>query len=149
MGSVYRAAFGYLFLVLMVRIVGRRPGRHMAPFDFVLIFFIGGLMLTGIVASDRSLTNAFVQVITVACVHYALTWMRRRWMWVSRVLDGSPLILLSHGQWRPETMRKMRVSEEDVKEAVRQMGMPNDREMSHAVLERNGAISVGRASRGR
>lgn len=144
MASVYRAAFGYLFLVFMVRAVGRRPGRQMAPFDFVLIFFIGGLTLTGIVANDNSLTNAFVQVITIACVHYALVWLRRRWQWFSRAMDGSPLILMSDGQWRQETMRRMFVSEEDVHAAGREHGIPNSEDVVYAVLERNGAISMGR-----
>jgi uncharacterized membrane protein YcaP (DUF421 family) len=42
MGEVIRGAFGYCFVVLMVRLAGRRPGKQMTPFDFVLIFFIGG-----------------------------------------------------------------------------------------------------------
>ena len=47
---IARAAFGYLFLVLIVRIVGRRPGKQLTPFEFVLIFYLGGLMLTGMLS---------------------------------------------------------------------------------------------------
>ena len=43
MAAVLRAVFGYLFLVLMVRVVGRRPGKQMAPFDYVLGTLIGGV----------------------------------------------------------------------------------------------------------
>ncbi len=49
MAGGLRGIFGYLFLVLMVRIAGRRPGKQMAPFEFVLIFFMGGLTLTPMV----------------------------------------------------------------------------------------------------
>jgi uncharacterized membrane protein YcaP (DUF421 family) len=38
MAAVFRAIAGYCFLILMVRIVGRRPGKQMTPFEFVLIF---------------------------------------------------------------------------------------------------------------
>ncbi len=58
--SVLRALFGYFFLVFIVRIVGRRPGKQLTPFEFILIFFLGGLMLTAIVAQDSSVTNAFL-----------------------------------------------------------------------------------------
>jgi uncharacterized membrane protein YcaP (DUF421 family) len=54
MSAVLRAAYGYLFLVFIVRVVGRRPGKQMTPFEFVLIFFIGGLMLTAMVGDDAS-----------------------------------------------------------------------------------------------
>ena len=43
--AIFRAFFGYFFLVLIVRVVGRRPGRQLTPFEFVLVFFIGGLIL--------------------------------------------------------------------------------------------------------
>jgi hypothetical protein len=64
MAAVARAFFGYFFLVLIVRIVGRRPGKQMTPFEFVLIFFIGGLALTAIVGDEVSFTNGICQAIT-------------------------------------------------------------------------------------
>ena len=54
MAAIFRAAFGYCFLVFMVRIAGRRPGKQITPFEFVLIFFIGGVTLTPMVGDDRS-----------------------------------------------------------------------------------------------
>jgi uncharacterized membrane protein YcaP (DUF421 family) len=68
--SILRAAFGYLFLVLIVRVVGRRPGKQLTPFEFVLIFYLGGLTLTGMVGNEASLTNAICQILTVALCHY-------------------------------------------------------------------------------
>jgi uncharacterized membrane protein YcaP (DUF421 family) len=67
--AVFRAAFGYCFLVFIVRIAGRRPGKHLSPFEFVLIFYMGGITLTYIVGDNRSLTNAFCQVITITLTH--------------------------------------------------------------------------------
>src|ERR1700710_394835 len=43
MNVVIRAATAYFFLLLVVRVIGRRPGSQMTPFEFVLIFFIGGI----------------------------------------------------------------------------------------------------------
>ena len=65
MAAVLRAFFGYFFLVFIVRIVGRRPGKQMTPFEFVLIFFIGGLALTAIVGDEVSFTNGICQIITI------------------------------------------------------------------------------------
>jgi uncharacterized membrane protein YcaP (DUF421 family) len=142
MAAVFRAIFGYLFLVFMVRVVGRRPGKQMAPFDYVLIFFIGGLTLTGMVANDRSLTNAFVQIITVALCHFAVTQLRRRSNRFAVWMDGTPLVLLRNGEWVDETIRKMNFSRDDILAAMRSNGQRNLHEVKYAVLERSGMITV-------
>ncbi len=140
--SVLRALFGYCFLVLIVRIVGRRPGKQLTPFEFILIFFLGGLMLTAIVAQDSSVTNAFCQIVAIASAHYALTMARSRSDGVAKLLDGTPLILMESGQWRVKTMRMMRIKDDDVMERARDQGLKTLDEIETAVLERNGEISI-------
>ena len=140
--SVLRAVFGYFFLVFIVRIVGRRPGKQLTPFEFILIFFLGGLMLTAIVSDEASLTNAFCQIIAIAAAHYGLTWLRTHSDRAAQVLDGTPLILLEGGHWRPNTMRRMRVQDDDVMENARDQGLKTLDKIESAVLERNGEISI-------
>lgn len=119
---ILRAAFGYLFLVLIVRIVGRRPGKQLTPFEFVLIFYLGGLTLTGMVGPEASITNAITQILSVACCHYALSYARYRFETMARILDGTPLVLLDRDQWRNETLSRMRIQDDDVMNAARQQG---------------------------
>ena len=140
--SILRALFGFFFLVFMVRIVGRRPGKQLTPFEFILIFFLGGLMLTTIVQDEASLTNAFCQIIAVAAAHYTLTVLRSRSDRVAKILDGTPLILLEAGQWRIKTMDRMRIHDDDVMEKARDRGLKTLDDIETAVLERNGEISI-------
>lgn len=140
--SVLRAVFGYFFLVFIVRIVGRRPGKQLTPFEFILIFFLGGLMLTTIVAQDASLTNAFCQIIAIAFAHYGLTLARSRSDAVAKLLDGTPLVLLQNGQWSAVTMKRMRITDDDIMERARDQGLKTLDEIHTAVLERNGEISI-------
>jgi uncharacterized membrane protein YcaP (DUF421 family) len=147
MAAVLRAFFGYLFLILIVRIVGRRPGKQLAPFEFVLVFFIGGLALTAIVGDERSLTNAICQIFTIALTHLMVTLARARSKILARLLDGTPLLLLERGpdgtaRWRDLTMRQMRIQDTDVMFAARDHGLPSFHELESAILERNGDISV-------
>ena len=140
--SVLRALFGYFFLVFIVRIVGRRPGKQLTPFEFILIFFLGGLMLTAIVANEASLTDAFCQIVTIALAHYTLAALRLRSDRVARVLDGTPLVLLEGGNWRANTMKRMRLKGDDVMEMARGSGLKSLEEIETATLERNGEISI-------
>jgi len=140
--AAIRAFFGYLLLVLVVRIVGRRPGKQLTPFEFVLVFFIGGLALTAIVGDERSFTNAVCQIIAIALAHYGVSWARSKSSRLARLIDGTPLILLEHGQWRARTLRKMRIADDDVMANARDRGLYSLGDIELAVLERNGDISV-------
>jgi uncharacterized membrane protein YcaP (DUF421 family) len=139
---IFRAAFGYLFLVLMVRIVGRRPGKQLTPFEFVLIFYLGGLTLTGMVGDEVSLTNAITQILTVALCHYGLAWLRFRSDAFAQLLDGTPLILLEHKTWRTDTMSHMRIQDDDVMDMAREQGLPSLDKIDTAILEAFGEITI-------
>jgi len=134
--------FGYLFLVLMVRVVGRRPGKQLTPFEFVLVFYLGGLTLTGVVGKEMSVTNAACQILTVALCHYALSSARFRSDRMAKLLDGSPLLLLHGDQWRQESMKKMNLLDDDVMDAAREKGIRNLSGIGSAVLESFGEISI-------
>jgi len=142
MDSVIRAAFGYCFLIFMVRIVGRRPGKQMTPFEFVLIFFIGGLTLTSMVNDDRSFSNALVQIVTVACLHFLIAAVKVRSVWFTLLIDGTPVVLMEKNQWISENMLEMRIADDDVMAAARDKGLLSLEQIDYAVLERNGEISV-------
>ena len=146
--TILRAAFGYLYLVFLVRIVGRRPGKQLTPFEFVLIFYLGGLTLTGIVGKDASLTNAVCQVLTIALCHYALSWLRHRFNFFSCLLDGTPLVLLSNGKWRSRTMSEMLLQDDDVMDMAREQGIRDLSGVLIAVLEVFGHISIVPAEKG-
>ncbi len=140
--TILRAAFGYFFLIFIVRIVGRRPGKQLTPFEFVLIFYLGGLTLTGMVGGEVSLTNAVCQILTVAMCHYGLARIRQRSDRLAEILDGTPLMLLEGNTWRALTMQRTRITDNDVMAMARDQGLKTLDEIDTATLERNGEISI-------
>jgi uncharacterized membrane protein YcaP (DUF421 family) len=142
MAAVTKAFSFYLFLVFIVRIVGRRPGKQITPFEFVLVFFMGGLALTAMVGDDASLTNALLQIITLAFAHYGVAFLRSRSRRIARLFDGTPLILLEEGLWRSNTLSHMGIQDDDVMATARDQGILNLDQIDQAILERNGEISI-------
>src|SRR3954453_10428415 len=114
MSAVLRAIMGYYFLVFMMRIAGRRPGRQLTPVDFILVFFSGGLILSTTVADDKSLVNAFSQIVAIAAAHYLLVVARSRVPGPRRMMDGTAPLLLEPGQWSQEAMKTMLIQDSDV-----------------------------------
>lgn len=146
LATVLRAMFGYLFLILITRIVGRRPGKQLTPFEFVLIFFLGGLTLTGMVGDEVSLTNAVCQIMTLALTHYLLTLARSKSPRIARLLDGTALTLFEKGERRASTMKRMRIEDEDVMAMARDQGIKTLDGVGVATLERNGEITIIKAN---
>lgn len=142
MGAILRGIFGYCFLILMVRIVGRRPGKQMTPFEFVLIFFMGGVTLTPMVGDDESISNAFLTIMAIGLTHYLIAWLKQRSPWVGRIVDGTPLILLKDNHWQTEMMERMGIQDDDVMAMARDKGLKSLDQIEYAFLERNGEISI-------
>ena len=111
-------------------------------FEFVLIFYLGGLTLTGMVGDEVSLTNAVTQILTVALCHYALAWLRFRFDAFAQLLDGTPLILLENKTWRTDTMSRMRIQDDDVMDMAREQGLPSLDKIDTAILEAFGEITI-------
>lgn len=142
MVSVIHAVCGYLFLLLVLRALTRRPGAQMTPFEFVIIFLIGGVIILATVGDDRSETNSVCAIISIALMHRLIS----RWKLFSRTFtalaDGVPLVLLSRGEWQTEVMRNASVQQEDVMAAARVKGVRSLDQIKYAILERTGSISI-------
>jgi uncharacterized membrane protein YcaP (DUF421 family) len=142
MRTIICCIFGYLFLLLVVRVLSRRPGAQLTPFEFVLVFLIGGVIILSVTVDDRSLTNCFCGVLTVGLMHRFVAYLRQRFPRIGTLLDGTPLVLLKDGQWQTEIMGTMRIQDMDVLATARTKGLRSISQVKYAVLERNGAISI-------
>jgi uncharacterized membrane protein YcaP (DUF421 family) len=133
---------GYFFLLLPVRVPSRRPGSQMTPFEFVLVFLIGGVIILSTVGNDRSEINAVCAVVVVGLLHRIVAQLKQRFPSFGRLVDGTPLVLTKNGEWQKEVMDHMRLQETDVMAAARTKGLKSLHDIEYAVLERNGAISI-------
>ena len=114
----------------------------MTPFEFVLIFLIGGVIILATVGDDHSMTNCFCGVVTAGLMHRLTARLRVIFPRLGTFIDGTPLLLLDHGQWQTEIMGKMRIQDTDVMAAARSQGVKSLDEVKYAILERNGGISI-------
>ena len=142
MYTVWHAIVGYVFLVLVVRSLARRPGAQMTPFEFVLIFLMGGVIILATAGDDHSVTNCFGGVITICAVHRLFSRLKRYSPRFGAWVDGTPIMLLQDGRWQTTSMRQMRVEDTDVMAAARAKGVKTLSQIKYAVLERNGGISI-------
>ena len=142
MSTIIHAIFGYLFLLIVVRLLSRRPGGQLTLFEFVIVFLIGGVIILSTVGKDRSVTNCMTAILTVGLMHFLVSSIKSKYSRFGAIVDGTPLTLLKKGEWQLEVMKGMRIDREDVMAAARTKGVESIFDVSYAILERNGGISI-------
>lgn len=142
MATIIHAVVGYLFLLLVVRVLSRRPGGQLTLFEFVIVFLIGGVIILSTVGKDRSVTNCATAILTVGLMHWTVSGLKSRFPRLGAIVDGTPLTLLKNGEWQNEVMHGMKIDPEDVMAAARTKGVSSIHDVAYAILERNGAISI-------
>lgn len=142
MSTILIAIAGYFMLMLVVRVLTRRPGSQMTLFEFVIVFLMGGVIILATVGRDRSEVNCTVAVMTVGLLHRVVSWLKTKSKRFSAIIDGTPLVLLKNGEWQQEVMHGMRLAPEDVMAASRTKGIHDISKIQYAILERNGGISI-------
>jgi uncharacterized membrane protein YcaP (DUF421 family) len=143
MDPILSAAAAYAFLVVLLRLAGRRTLGELTPFDFVVLLLVGDLMSETLVRDDPSFVQASVLCATLVGIDIVLAVVKTRSQRVERWLDGVPVVLVQHGRPLHDVMRRARVGEEDVLAAARtHQGLERMAQIRLAVLERTGVISV-------
>ncbi|MGE5531256.1 MAG: DUF421 domain-containing protein [Bacteroidota bacterium] len=143
MESVVRTAVVYLFLLIVLRLTGKRTLGEISTYDLVLLLIISEATQQGMIGSDYSVTNSFVCILTLVCLDLMLGYAKQRWHVFETVTEGLPLILVEHGKPIKEHLDKSVVDEDDILEAARATrGLERMDQIKYAVQERNGDISI-------
>jgi uncharacterized membrane protein YcaP (DUF421 family) len=128
--------------MLILRIIPRRIGNIMAPFEYVLLFLLGGLGVQGVIGDDRSLMNAALAVSTVALMHTLVAKLKVRSSLFSKIVDGTPMLIMKDGRWDEQEIQRLALLKQDILAAARQKEIGLTDEIRLAIVERNGAISL-------
>lgn len=143
MNSVLRAIAIYFFLLLMIRLTGKRNLAQITTFDFVLVLVIGQATQLGLIGLDYSLTNSFILIATLVGVHLLISRLTERFRPASRWVNGTPLLIVENGRILADRAEQVGVSEEDILAAARgTQGLERLDQVRYAVIERDGSISI-------
>lgn len=142
MRTIVCSVLGYFFLLLTVRVMSRRPGGQLTPFEFVLVFLIGGVIILATVGDDHSVTNCVTAIMTIGLMHRMVAAIKARNPRIGALVDGTPLMLIDRGEWQTEIMGRMRLQDTDIMAAARTKNIGSLDDIEYAILERNGSISI-------
>ena len=141
MDLVLRAIALYIFVLILMRMVGRRELSSLTPVDLVLLVVLGDALQQGLTQDDYSVTGAIIVITTIALLQVLtsyITYLSRR---ADRVIDGNPIVLIEDGELLERNLRRQRLRPHDVAEQMRLQGIGNFTDVRWAILESNGNFS--------
>jgi len=143
MESVVRGTLVYLFLLIVFRFSGTRALAQVTTFDLVLLLIISEAVQQALIGHDNSLTHAALIVLTLVTLNVALSLLKQRSRRAEKLLEDVPLVLLTEGKCLQQRMDKVRIDQDDILEAARELhGLERLEQIRYAVLERDGKITI-------
>jgi uncharacterized membrane protein YcaP (DUF421 family) len=137
-----RTAIVYLFLVVALRLAGRREVGQLSILDLVVILIIANGVQNAMVGENTTLAGGLISAATLLVLDRGLNALIRRNRQLAHILEGEPILLISGGRVLPDAMRRAQISREELDRAVRAHGIGDASDVSLAILESNGSISV-------
>lgn len=132
----------YIALMLVLRLSGKRTLSQLNAFDFVVTVALGSTLATVLLSSEVSWTEGVVALALLAGLQFAIAWITTRWQPLRKLITSSPQVLLRDGVIDAAALRAARLTEAEVRQAVRSSGVGDLADVAVVVLETNGSISV-------
>lgn len=139
---IWVGAAAYIFLIITLRASGKRTLSQMNAFDFIVTVALGSTLATILLSSDVSWTEGVVALALLAGLQFVVAWSSTRWRPFRRAVTAHPALVLSDGALVPDALRKSRLTESQVMQAVRNGGYGDVALVSAVILEPNGMLSV-------
>ena len=132
----------YLYLVLMLRILGKKEMSRITLFDVIVFLLISELMTMSIGDDHISFYYGAFSVLVIVLVDKIISYLTMENKWLKRIVQGTPTYIIFHGEIDLKVMKKMKYSFEDLYHQVRQKNLSSLSEIEFAILETDGQLSI-------
>jgi uncharacterized membrane protein YcaP (DUF421 family) len=139
---VLRALLVYGFLLLVLRLTGKRQVGQLSPFDLVLLLVLSNAVQNSMNGGDNTVSAGFVLVLTLVGVNALVGWLSFRSKRMELLIEGKPQILVHNGVPDEDILAREKITRHELMSAVRQAGITELAEVHVAILENNGRINV-------
>ena len=139
---VARAAIVYAFLLVLLRMTGKRQIGQLAPFDLVLLLVLSNAVQNSMNAGDNSLVGGLISAATLVVVNYAVSYATFKSKRLEALVEGRPQVVIHNGQVFEDVMKRAKLTHHELSAALRRAGCSCAADVQAAILENNGSISV-------
>jgi uncharacterized membrane protein YcaP (DUF421 family) len=140
--KILRTVAVYGFLVIGLRLAGKRELGQFNGFDLVVLITIANAVQNAIIGPENSLTGGLLGAATLLAVNYLVVRLAYRFPMLDRVLEGREVVLYEGGAVNQRACERELITREELMTVARRQGVRSLDEVDRIVLERNGNVSV-------
>jgi uncharacterized membrane protein YcaP (DUF421 family) len=142
--KVLRSILIYAFLIIVLRIVGKRELGQANTLDLVVLLLVANAVQNGIIGNDLSVTGAFLGAGVLFALNEGLNRVTYQFPWAERLVEGEPTVLIRDGKPVENALRRWGISLTELLASARRQGFADLSEVQTAILETNGVVSMFR-----
>jgi uncharacterized membrane protein YcaP (DUF421 family) len=136
-----RAAAVYVFMLIVIRALGKRTVGNFSAFDLLVALMLGEIV-DEIIYGDVRFIQGAVAIVSIGALAYADAWLSYFDRGMNAILEGKPSTVIRDGEYDRDGMRAERMNEKDVLAHLREQSIHDMREVHLAVVENDGTLSV-------
>jgi uncharacterized membrane protein YcaP (DUF421 family) len=139
--KILRPIVVYFFLIIGLRLAGKRELAQLNPFDFVVLMTLSNTVQNAIIGNDNSVSGGMIGATTLLAVNYGVVRLVHNHRKLQRALEGRADVLLRNGQLIKQHCDRELITKADLTAAAHKQGIASLHDVEYAVLEPTGTIS--------
>jgi len=139
--KILRPIVVYFFLVIGLRLAGKRELAQLNPFDLVVLLTLSNTVQNAIIGDDNSVTGGIVGAATLLLVNYLVVRFLFRHQKLDQLVEGKATVLIENGKILKSKLVKEVLSLQELEAAAHKQGFGDLREVDRATLDPSGTIS--------
>jgi uncharacterized membrane protein YcaP (DUF421 family) len=139
--KIVRPVLVYFFLVVGLRLAGKRELAQLNPFDLVVLLTLSNTVQNAIIGADNSVAGGLIGATTLLLVNYFVVRFFYRHERLERLVVGDPELLIENGEIKFDRLDKELITRTEFEAAARKQGFDSLDEVDRAVLEPGGTFS--------
>ena len=139
---VLRGIIIYVFLIILLRLTGKRQIGQMSPFDLVLLLVLSNAVQNSMNGGDNSVVGGMISAVTLVGVNWLVGLLTFRSKTLEALVEGRPDVLIHNGRLYEKALDRACLTRHELMAALRQSGCAAVEDVHIAMLEPDGGISV-------
>lgn len=140
--SFIRTVLLYIVVITAVRLMGKRQISEMQTSELVVTLLISNLASVPMQDTGQPLVSGLIPIAALVMSEIAISGLMVKSFRLRHIVSGRPIIVISNGVVQQKEMRRLRMTNEDLSEQLRQKNVFSLQDIAYAIVETNGKMSV-------
>ena len=139
--KILRPIVVYIFLIIGLRLAGKRELAQLNPFDLVVLLTLSNTVQNAIIGDDNSVTGGVIGASTLLLVNYVVVRFLYGHERIERIVEGDSDLLIDKGVVKTDRLRAELITIAELESAAHKQGIRSLTDVERATIEPGGAMS--------